>query len=367
MSAALEASGKGAEVTLVTDRATGRSNSIMAQGGIHLPRNDPEDIEATIGDAIRVGGADLDPERLRRFVEELPALQTLLEEWGLTFDRDASGALTRRLAGGLSSPRIATVGDQIGRPLMRLLKDRVLSTCEVLGSTPVVGIGLDSGSFSLDTEAGLIHARAVVVATGGVAYHQALDTGTLTSNPPNENASLRATLIALGLEEMKPRRFQWHPFGVKASRKGITLSCVPESVAALGPRLVVAGNGAEVCRLPAPRMEVVDAMKRVAEGGAEIRLTLSELEETTLSGFPKVERLMRDYGPDPVVVPVIHYELSGFATDLDQSSGIDGLYLAGEIVGGLHGRERLMGAGVADSLVHGRRAGSSAAMFVKGG
>lgn len=366
MSAALEASGKGAEVTLVTDRATGRSNSIMAQGGIHLPRNDPEDIEATIGDAIRVGGDELDRERLRRFVEELPALQTLLEEWGLTFDRDGSGALTRRLAGGLSSPRIATVGDQIGRPLMRLLKDRALSTCEVLSSTRVVGIGLDSGSFSLITDAGLIDARAVVVATGGVAYQQALDTGALTSNPPNENASLRATLNALGLDEMKPRRFQWHPFGVKASRKGITLSCVPESVAALGPRLVVAGNGAEVCRLPAPRMEVVDAMKQIAEEGAEIRLTLSELEENTLSGFPKVERLMRDYGPDPVVVPVIHYELSGYPTDLDQSSDLDGLYLAGEIVGGLHGRERLMGAGVADSLVHGRRAGRSAARFVKG-
>lgn len=367
ISAALEASRSGARTTLITDRAPGRSNSIMAQGGLHLPRNDPVDIELTIGDAERVGGDEVDRRRLRMFVQELPALQDRLEEWGLSFDRDENDELVRRLAGGLSSPRIATVGDQIGRPLMRLLKDRVASACEVLSSVKVYGVELNDGLFSLATDDGPVSARAIVVATGGVAYQEALDTDAFTSNPPNDNASLRSSLEALGLQEMKPRRFQWHPFGVLESRKGITLSCVPESVAALGPRLVTAVDGEEVCRLPAPRMEVVAAMNRVLEEGAQVRLTLSELDDDNLSGFPKVGRLIRDYGRDPLVVPVIHYELTGFPTGLDQSSGIDGLFLAGEIVGGIHGRERLMGAGVADSLVHGRRAGSAVAAFIAGG
>ena len=39
--------------------------------------------------------------------------------------------------------------------------------------------------------------------------------------------------------------------------------------------------------------------------------------------------------------------------------------LAGEITGGLHGRNRLMGNGITDSLVHGRIAGQSAADFVR--
>ena len=367
ISAALEASRAGVRAILITDRAPGRSNSIMAQGGIQLPADDDREIELTLSDSVRVGGKELDRQRYRRFVEALPGLQQRLEEWGLPFDRDESGELIRRLAGGLSSPRIATVGDQIGRPLMRMLKDRVSSECEVLSSRRVDDIQLAEGSFSLITEAGSIQARTVVVATGGVAYQEALDTGGLTSNPPNDNASLRSTLEALGLREITPRRFQWHPFGVKDSRKGITLSCVPESVAALGPRLVTTGDGAEVCRLPAPRFEVVEAMKRVIEDGAETKLTLSEIDEHTLAGFPKVERLIRDYGSDPVVVPVIHYELSGYPADVDQSSGIAGLYLAGEIVGGTHGWERLMGAGVADSLVHGSRAGASAARFIEEG
>lgn len=363
ISAALEATNCGAKTILITDRATGRSNSIMAQGGIQLPRDDPFDIEMTVSDAMRVGGDELDESRLRSFVEQLPLLQQRLEEWGLSFDRDENGELIRRLAGGLSSPRIATVGDQIGRPLMRLLKDRLTSECEVLSSTRVTAIDIDD-TFVLTTSNGYVTATAVVVATGGISYQEALDSGALTSNPPNDNARLRASLDELGLEELKPRRFQWHPFGVQESQKGITLSCVPESVAALGPRLVV-DDGTEVCRLPAPRSEVVTAMSRIAGTASRIRLTLSELDEQALRGFPKVGRLMRDYGPDPVVVPVIHYELSGYPTEMDQSSGIDGLYLAGEIVGGVHGRERLMGAGVADSLVHGRRAGGSAARFVK--
>ena len=40
---------------------------------------------------------------------------------------------------------------------------------------------------------------------------------------------------------------------------------------------------------------------------------------------------------------------------------IPGLYLAGEMVGGLHGLNRLMGNGITDSLVHGRLAGRAAA------
>ena len=41
-------------------------------------------------------------------------------------------------------------------------------------------------------------------------------------------------------------------------------------------------------------------------------------------------------------------------------------WLAGEMVGGLHGQNRLMGNGLTDSLVHGRIAGLAAARFATG-
>lgn len=363
-SAALEARRHGVATTLVTDGPVGRSNSIMAQGGIQIPRGDDSDLELMVQDMMSVGGDEVDVARVERFVGELPGLLSLLESWGLEFDRDETGELVRRIAGGMSTPRVLTVGDHIGRPLMRLLRSRVEAVCDVLSSCSVSCLDVDQ-DFHLMTTSGEVRAKAVVVAVGGTAYQEALATGQLTSNPPNENARIRASLEGLGLRELAPRRFQWHPFGLVGSRKGITLACVPESVSALGPRLITTDG--EIVALPRPRSEVVFAMREARTKHSAVRITLADLAPEVLARFPKVQRYIRDYGEEPEVVPVLHYELSGFPTAVDQSTGVPGLFLAGEIVGGIHGRERLMGAGVADSLVHGRRAGESAARFVMGG
>lgn len=362
MSAALEAGSHGVATIIATDGALGRSNSVMAQGGIQIPRGDDADVSSMVLDMLAVGGEDLDATRIERFVSELPEMLSLLEAWGLEFDRDRFGELIRRRAGGLSAPRIVTAGDQIGRPLVRLLRHRVESSCEVLTSCAVEGLSVGDG-FRLLTDSGEIRARAVVIAVGGTAYEEARLTGELTSNPPNDNALIRSSLRALGLSEVSPRRFQWHPFGLVASKKGITVSCVPESVAALGPMLVA--DGREVAVLPSPRSQVVAAMREVDQAGSPVTLTLSDLPPDDLLRFPNVQRYISRYGAEPQVTPVLHYELSGFETAMDQSTAIPGLYLAGEIVGGIHGKERLMGAGVADSLVHGRRAGESAVRFLR--
>lgn len=372
MSAAIAAAEEGVEVVLVTDRAVGRSNSIMAQGGIQVPAEE-SDAELMLRDMMSVGGPEIDLTKARAFVSELPRVAEQLAAWGLEFDHDDSGRLVRRLAGGLSSPRILTVGDEIGRPLTRLLRDRVMNSCNVVAQLPVVAVEPQGDAFRLISSGGdapneEILARTVVIATGGTAYQEAVDTGQLTSNPPNENGRLRSSLGRLGLTESNPRLFQWHPFGLPESVKGSTVECVPESVAALGPRLVTA-DAREVCRLPAPRSVVVNAMRRIHDepDSPGIRLTVSDLPATDLARFPKVRKQMESYGEDPVVTPVLHYELSGLEAGPDQSTPVPGLFLAGEIVGGIHGRERLMGSGVGDSLVHGQRAGANAARLVKAG
>lgn len=368
MSAAISSSDVGAETLLVTDRAFGRSNSVMAQGGIQVPADTGSDASLMLTDMAQVGGPNLDLQRAESFVSELPLVVERLADWGLDFDVDDQGAPIRRLAGGLSSARILTVGDEIGRPLMRILKDEVSNRCEVLPRQPVLGIVQEGRGFRLMTEDGEVLAQSVVVATGGVAYQEAVDTGRLTSNPPNENERLRVSLRRLGLEETGQRLFQWHPFGLADSVKGVTVECVPESVAALGPRLI-GSDGTEVSTLPAPRSVIVSAMREWSDrtGSTEVRLTLSELSESDLARFPKVKKQREKYGSDPVVTPVLHYELSGLEAGPDQGTAVPGLFLAGEIVGGTHGRERLMGMAVGDSLVHGHRAGGNAAHWVKGG
>lgn len=367
ISAAIAAADLGVATVLVTDGALGRSNSIMAQGGIQIPADAGDDAALMLEDMVRVGGPELDRDRAVEFVSELPALSSRLHQWGLEFDLTPDGSLLRRSAGGLSSPRIVTAGDEIGRPLMRILRRMIADRCEIVANRPVAAVDIDAAGFVLRAESGTLQARSLVIATGGIAYQEAVDTSELTSNPPNTNGRLRQSLAALGLQEAGPRSFQWHPFGLPDSRRGVTVACVPESVAALGPRLV-GDDGEEISELPAPRGAVVAAMRDwVGAGGREVRLTLSDLPGEEMVHFPKVTKQIAEYGADPVVTPVLHYELSGFTVAADQSTPVPGLFLAGEIVGGTHGRERLMGNGVSDSLVHGHRAGTMAARWVREG
>jgi FAD-dependent fumarate reductase len=69
------------------------------------------------------------------------------------------------------------------------------------------------------------------------------------------------------------------------------------------------------------------------------------------------------------VSPAIHYTMGGIAIDeearvLDRDGvAIPGLYAAGEVTGGVHGKNRLAGNSLLDCCVYGRMAGENAAAF----
>jgi len=52
--------------------------------------------------------------------------------------------------------------------------------------------------------------------------------------------------------------------------------------------------------------------------------------------------------------------------DANGATNVPGLYIAGEISGGVHGRNRLMGNSLLEICVYGRRAGRSAAGYAAG-
>lgn len=74
-----------------------------------------------------------------------------------------------------------------------------------------------------------------------------------------------------------------------------------------------------------------------------------------------------DITREPILVyPTLHYQNGGLAARPDGSTGIPGLYVGGEVMGGVHGRNRLMGNSLLDVNVFGRRAGRAAASWAKG-
>ena len=68
----------------------------------------------------------------------------------------------------------------------------------------------------------------------------------------------------------------------------------------------------------------------------------------------------RDLTAEPIeVVPTGHFHMGGARIDLDGRTSLQGLWIAGEDAGGVHGANRLGGNGVAESTVFGARAGRS--------
>ena len=127
----------------------------------------------------------------------------------------------------------------------------------------------------------------------------------------------------------------------------------------LGPRDAVsqaifeeveAGRGVET---PDGRPAVYLDTTRIAEADAEISL-------------PYMLRRYRGAGIDPLAepiltYPVLHYQNGGLVIDADAETTLEGVHACGEIAGGTHGRNRMMGNSLLECVVFGRRAGKAAA------
>jgi len=63
------------------------------------------------------------------------------------------------------------------------------------------------------------------------------------------------------------------------------------------------------------------------------------------------------------IAPAVHYTMGGVSINKDtqvlkeDGQVIPGLYAAGEIVGGLHGNNRIGGNSIAETVIFGRQAG----------
>jgi aspartate oxidase len=96
---------------------------------------------------------------------------------------------------------------------------------------------------------------------------------------------------------------------------------------------------------------------RIAPDDAEISL-------------PYMLRRYRAAAIDPLqqpilTYPVLHYQNGGLVIDERGETTVEGLYACGEIAGGTHGRNRMMGNSLLECCVFGRRAGRAAAEMAR--
>ena len=86
--------------------------------------------------------------------------------------------------------------------------------------------------------------------------------------------------------------------------------------------------------------------------------------------IPAMMRMFAKHGIDirtePILVyPTLHYQNGGLHITPDGQTDVENLFPAGEVGGGIHGRNRLMGNSLLDIIVFGRSAGKNAAAKAK--
>jgi aspartate oxidase len=219
-----------------------------------------------------------------------------------------------------------------------------------------------------------VQATTVVLAAGGRCYAEAEQRGELSTNHPGATGEVTKLALDAGAEARDLDALQYHPNGGAwpANLQGYS---IPETTRAYGAVLLNA-DGEEFTDSLGPRDVVAQAIvDEVAKGkGVEtpdgrpavwLDTTRIDPEDAEIS-LPYMLRRYRGAGIDPLTekiltYPVLHYQNGGLVIDVDGKTTLDGLYACGEIAGGTHGRNRMMGNSLLECVVFGRRAGRAAA------
>jgi len=73
-----------------------------------------------------------------------------------------------------------------------------------------------------------------------------------------------------------------------------------------------------------------------------------------------------DISKQPMLIyPTLHYQNGGLDYRPDTTTSLPGLFVAGEVGGGVHGENRLMGNSLLDITVFGRLAGVAASDYIE--
>ena len=180
--------------------------------------------------------------------------------------------------------------------------------------------------------------------------------------------------LGLGAEARDLDELQYHPNGGAwpATMQGYS---IPETTRAYGAVLLNA-DGEEFTDSLGPRDEVSQAIFDEVEKGKGVETedgrpavyldTTRIAPEDAEISLPYMLRRYRGAGIDPLqerilTYPVLHYQNGGLTIDTDAQTTLEGLYACGEIAGGTHGRNRMMGNSLLECVVFGRRAGKAAA------
>ncbi len=392
--AALLAEEAGAKVIIATKLRHGDANTMMAEGGIQAATKSWKDSPYYhYLDVMGGGHFENDPLLVKTMVSEAPKAIGWLESLGCMFNKWPDGKMFTLHGAGTCRKRMHYAGDMTGAEIMRTLRDEArnrIKNIGVLEFSPAVELLLDdkgfcSGAvlFNLETEEYfLIKAKAVVMATGGSGrlHMQKF----MTTNHYGATGDGLVIGYRMGVKVRFLHATQYHPTGAVFPEQSEGL-LITEKVRGAGANLVNI-DGEQFVFEREPRdiesSSIIRECEKVRKGipvpgqKGKFGVWLDSPMIDMLEGIGTVERefpakfiLFKRYGIDisklPMLVyPTLHYQNGGLEYKPDGYTSVPGFFVAGEVGGGVHGANRLMGNSLLDITVFGRLAGESAGKFV---
>jgi L-aspartate oxidase len=343
---ALCAAAGGARVLVVAKGPVLTSSSWLAQGGVAAATAPGDSPALHAEDTLGAGRGLCRGSAVRALTDEAPARIVDVADLGVRFDDELG------LEGGHSRRRVHSVGGACtGREISAALARAVLAHPRIAVSERERALDLsvvEGCCVGLVTDARVVTARSVVLATGGYAALWGRSTNPAGSVGEGIAMAFRAGAAVADLEFV-----QFHPTALAGS--SLLLS---EALRGDGALLVDA-DGRRFVEELAPRDVVARAID--ARGTA-----LLDLRPVDRSRFEGLMASLSDAGFDPEagpvpVAPAAHYTMGGIVTDLDGATDVRGLFAAGECAcTGVHGANRLASNSVLECLVFGRRAALAA-------
>ena len=365
----------GCSVALVAN-GSGNSPEIHA---LNVPVGPGDSVELFIADTLKSGQGACDPALVEVLCRESVKLA---DEF--PFDRNADGSYKMIQPLGCSVPRCVSIDHKIGAWALARIKRALKGKVELVQGR-VTALETGGSQFTAtvsDAQERVppMQARAVVIATGGWCGKYAF-----SDNPPELRGDGIALAQSLGAAVRDLDAVQYEP----------TVALAPARLRGIPVITTMLHEGATFRNrlgdefLPdkhANKDEISRAIRDEIEAGRGV--PARGVPETCgvwydATGVPRevletryadtVRRYVAcgiDITREPMLVaPAPHTSLGGVVIDArcrvlrSDGTPIPGLFAAGEVTGGVHGRNRLGGNAGTEVLVFGRIAGESAAQY----
>jgi succinate dehydrogenase/fumarate reductase flavoprotein subunit len=347
------------------------NNSAISLGGFNATNVDEERKDSPTyhyEDTLK-GGAQLNrPFLVRILTERAWSEAKALEEMGVLFQKDAQGKYVRYGRAGHSvARRLATPnnsGMALLSPLLRYAKRLNIPMKNGFRAVRLLKQeGQICGVLLCDPlgEWHAVSAKSVILATGGggALYPQ-------TSNVPWAVGDGYALAYEAGLTLQDMEFVQ---FILRYKREPGTPHRLPSYELLLmkgatlrndrGENLLAGDKGPSSFTRDAISQVVAKEILKNAGGQDFVYIDLCTLPQEEGNQIPNYKDIRLK------VFPASHFFMGGTRVDENLGTGVAGLYVAGEVMGGVHGANRLGGNALAETFVFGTITGSLAAQFAK--